>query len=88
MRITKRPTRMPRSRSLGSDEVAFGFVTATVVVTDPDATAAEEKRKVMERAIQGRASSRSMRPSMRSRRGSPRFPATSTPTSVSRWCRR
>ena len=41
-------------QELGSDEVSFGFMTATVVVTDPDAAAAEEKRKVIERTIQAR----------------------------------
>ncbi|MDA8520192.1 conjugal transfer protein TrbE [Acidovorax sp. NCPPB 4044] len=41
-------------QSLGSDQVAFGFVTATVVVMDPDATTADEKVRQAERAIQGR----------------------------------
>jgi type IV secretion system protein VirB4 len=41
-------------QELGSDAVGFGYVTATIVVTDPDATAADEKRKAVERAIQGR----------------------------------
>ena len=41
-------------QELGSDEVSFGYVTATVVVTDTDAAAADEKRKVIERTIQAR----------------------------------
>jgi type IV secretory pathway VirB4 component len=41
-------------QELGSDAVGFGYVTATIVVSDPDATAADEKRKAVERAIQGR----------------------------------
>jgi type IV secretion system protein VirB4 len=41
-------------QELGSDEVSFGFMTATVVVTDPDAAAAEDKRKAIERTIQAR----------------------------------
>jgi len=41
-------------QELGSDEVAFGYVTATVTVMDPDPTAAEQKQRAVERAIQGR----------------------------------
>ncbi|HEU0277737.1 MAG: conjugal transfer protein TrbE [Nevskiaceae bacterium] len=41
-------------QELGSDQVAFGYVTATVTVMDTDATAADEKRRQVERAIQGR----------------------------------
>ncbi len=41
-------------QELGSDEVSFGFITATIVVTDADATAAEEKRKLIERTIHAR----------------------------------
>ena len=41
-------------RSLGSDEVAFGYVTATVTVTRSRCTAADEKLRAVERAIQGR----------------------------------
>lgn len=41
-------------QALGSDQVAFGYVTATVTVLDADATAAEEKLRAVERAIQGR----------------------------------
>ena len=41
-------------QELGSDEVAFGYVTATVVVMDADPVAADEKIRAIERAIQGR----------------------------------
>jgi type IV secretion system protein TrbE len=41
-------------QELGSDQVAFGYVTATVTVLDRDATAADEKLRMVERAIQGR----------------------------------
>jgi type IV secretion/conjugal transfer VirB4 family ATPase len=41
-------------QELGSDHVAFGYVTATVTVFDKDATAADEKLRAVERAIQGR----------------------------------
>ncbi|MDP1953316.1 MAG: conjugal transfer protein TrbE [Polaromonas sp.] len=41
-------------QELGSDQVAFGYVTATVTVLDADATAADEKLRAVERAIQGR----------------------------------
>lgn len=41
-------------QELGSDQVAFGYVTATVTVMDADAAAADEKRRRVERAIQGR----------------------------------
>ncbi len=41
-------------QDLGSDAVAFGYVTATVVVMDADAGAADEKLRQAERAIQGR----------------------------------
>ena len=39
---------------LGSDAVAFGYVTATVVVADVDPDAVEEQRKAVERVVQGR----------------------------------
>ncbi|MGH8856422.1 MAG: conjugal transfer protein TrbE [Polaromonas sp.] len=41
-------------QELGSDQVSFGYVTATVTVLDADPTAADEKLRVVERAIQGR----------------------------------
>src|SRR5438552_4373725 len=41
-------------QELGSDEVAFGYLTATVTVLDADATAAEHKLRAVERALQGR----------------------------------
>jgi len=41
-------------QEVGSDDVSFGYVTATVVVIDPDAAAAEEKRRIIERTIQSR----------------------------------
>ncbi|MNU98434.1 Type IV secretion system protein virB4 [compost metagenome] len=41
-------------QELGSDQVAFGYVTATVTVLDADAAAAEEKLRAVERTIQGR----------------------------------
>jgi type IV secretion system protein VirB4 len=41
-------------QELGSDQVAFGFVTATVTVLDPDLAVADEKLRQVERTIQGR----------------------------------
>lgn len=41
-------------QELGSDEVAFGYVTATVVLRDQDASVADEKCRAVERIIQGR----------------------------------
>lgn len=41
-------------QALGGDQVAFGYVTATVTVLDPDAAAADEKMRQVERTIQGR----------------------------------
>jgi len=41
-------------QELGSDQVAFGYVTATVTVLDADASAADEKLRMIERVIQGR----------------------------------
>ena len=41
-------------QELGSDQVAFGYVTATVTVLDSDAGAADEKLRRIERVIQGR----------------------------------
>ena len=41
-------------QELGSDQVAYGYVTATVTVLDDDASAADEKLRRVERAIQGR----------------------------------
>lgn len=41
-------------QELGSDAVAYGHVTATVVVTDLDAGVADEKLRIVERTIQGR----------------------------------
>jgi type IV secretion system protein VirB4 len=41
-------------QELGSDAVAYGYVTATVVVMDASAAAADDKRKAIERVIQGR----------------------------------
>jgi type IV secretion/conjugal transfer VirB4 family ATPase len=41
-------------QELGSDQVSFGYVTATVTVLDTDPTAADEKLRAVERAIQGR----------------------------------
>jgi type IV secretion/conjugal transfer VirB4 family ATPase len=41
-------------QDLGGDSVAYGYVTATVVVMDADPVAADEKRKAIERVIQGR----------------------------------
>ncbi len=41
-------------QTLGSDHVAFGYVTATVVVWDEDARIAAEQLKAVERVIQGR----------------------------------
>jgi len=41
-------------QELGADAVAYGYVTATVIVIDTTAAAADEKRKAIERVIQGR----------------------------------
>lgn len=41
-------------QELGSDQVAYGYVTATVTVLDADATSADEKLRAVERTIQGR----------------------------------
>ena len=41
-------------QTLGSDQVAFGYITATVVVWDEDARIAAERLKAVERVIQGR----------------------------------
>ncbi|WP_375739430.1 conjugal transfer protein TrbE [Pseudomonas boanensis] len=41
-------------QELGADQVAFGYVTATVTVSDRDARVAEEKLRLVERVIQGR----------------------------------
>ena len=41
-------------QALGSDQVAFGYVTATVVVWDEDPRVAAERLKAAERVIQGR----------------------------------
>jgi hypothetical protein len=41
-------------QELGSDQVAFGYVTATVTVLDADAAVADEKLRMVERVIQGR----------------------------------
>ena len=41
-------------QELGSDQVAFGYVTATVTVLDDDPAIADEKLRQVERVIQGR----------------------------------
>ncbi len=41
-------------QALGSDQVAFGYVTATVTVLDTDAAVADEKLRQVERVIQAR----------------------------------
>ena len=41
-------------QELGSDAVGFGYVTASVVVAERDPAALEEKRKSVERVVQGR----------------------------------
>ncbi|MGQ7957059.1 conjugal transfer protein TrbE [Pseudomonas sp. SP16.1] len=41
-------------QELGADQVAFGYVTATVTVIDADAQVADEKLRRVERVIQGR----------------------------------
>lgn len=41
-------------QELGSDQVSFGYVTATVCVLDESAEAADEKLRAIERVIQGR----------------------------------
>ncbi|HGL4257366.1 conjugal transfer protein TrbE [Burkholderia dolosa] len=41
-------------QELGSDQVAYGYITATVTVLDTDVNAADEKLRMVERAIQGR----------------------------------
>ncbi len=41
-------------QELGSDDVAFGYLTTTVVVSDANAVAANEKLRAVERVINGR----------------------------------
>jgi type IV secretion system protein VirB4 len=41
-------------QELGSDQVAYGYVTATVIVLDIDPTGADEKLRAIERTIQSR----------------------------------
>ncbi|ULH06440.1 conjugal transfer protein TrbE [Alcaligenes faecalis] len=41
-------------QELGSDDVAYGYLTSTIVVMDAEAELADEKRRLVERAIQGR----------------------------------
>ncbi|HCF4870052.1 TPA: conjugal transfer protein TrbE [Pseudomonas aeruginosa] len=41
-------------QELGGDQVAFGYVTATVTVLDADPAVADEKLRMIERVIQGR----------------------------------
>lgn len=41
-------------QELGADQVAFGYVSATVTVSDTDAQVADEKLRRVERVIQGR----------------------------------
>ncbi|MBC3466852.1 conjugal transfer protein TrbE [Pseudomonas sp. RW10S2] len=41
-------------QELGSDQVAFGYLTATVTVSDVDAATADEQRRQVERVIQAR----------------------------------
>jgi type IV secretion system protein TrbE len=41
-------------QELGSDAVAYGYVTATIVVTEPEAEKAEASLKAIERVVQGR----------------------------------
>ncbi|MFC5581007.1 conjugal transfer protein TrbE [Rhodanobacter terrae] len=41
-------------QELGSDQVAFGYMTTTVTVMDADAAVADEKLRMVERVIQGR----------------------------------
>lgn len=41
-------------QELGADQAAFGYVTATVTVSDADAQVADEKLRRVERVIQGR----------------------------------
>lgn len=41
-------------QALGSDQVAFGYLTSTVTVLDADADLADEKLRKVERVIQGR----------------------------------
>jgi type IV secretion system protein TrbE len=41
-------------QELGSDLVSYGYVTSTVIVTDRDLTAVEDKRQAIERTIQNR----------------------------------
>ncbi|GAB3327037.1 hypothetical protein GCM10027565_13970 [Bordetella tumulicola] len=41
-------------QELGADDVAYGYLTSTVVVMDLDPTVADDKLRLVERAIQGR----------------------------------
>jgi type IV secretion system protein VirB4 len=40
-------------QELGQDYVSFGFLTATVTVSDPDPAAADEKQRAVERVVNG-----------------------------------
>lgn len=75
-------------QELGSDQVAFGFVTATVTVLDADAAVADEKLRRVERVIQGRGFVTIRKPSTRWTRGCRRYRATPTPTCASPSSRR
>lgn len=41
-------------QELGSDAVSYGYITPTIIVTDRNVDAVEEKRKAIERTVQGR----------------------------------
>jgi type IV secretion system protein VirB4 len=75
-------------QELGSDQVAFGYLTATVTVLDADAAVADEKLRMVERVIQGGASSPSPKRSTPWMRGCRPFRATPTPTCASPSSRR
>lgn len=70
-------------QELGSDQVAFGYVTATVTVLDADAAVADEKLRRVERVTQGVASSPSLKRSTPWMRGCRPFRAMPAPTSAS-----
>ena len=70
-------------QELGSDQVAFGYLTATVTVLDADPAVADEKLRMVERVIQGRGFVTIPKPSTQSMPGCRPSPATHTRTCVS-----
>ena len=75
-------------QALGGDHVAFGYLTTTITVSDPDRIGPTRRSARSSASSTGSASPASARASMRSKPGSDRFPAMSTPMSASHWSTR